>query len=103
MSEAILSPRTLLLEGYSDSAIIRGFSEIAAKESLSDLDFDKEGLAFVETKGIGQLISVSEFLSTLGIFTFILHDKTTDEAENLALQSCITTRFDIGYLKTNEI
>jgi len=97
LSEAILSPRAFLIEGFSDSVIIRGFSEISAKIGTTNLYFDKEGVAFVEAKGIGQLISVSEFLSTVGVKTFILHDKTANEAENQALSSCSIPKFDIWY------
>ncbi len=97
LSEAILSPRALICEGYSDSVIIRGFSEIARLRSMTSLDFDKEGVAFVEVKGIGQLISVSEFLESLGVSTFILHDKTDNEAENQSLLECLAPTYGIEY------
>ena len=58
LSEAILSPRALLCEGISDSVIIRGFSEIARLKSITSLDFDRKGVAFVEVTDITQLCTV---------------------------------------------
>ena len=98
LSEAILSPRAILVEGESDAPLLRGFAEISGSVCPGDaIDLDCLGAAVVECQGVGEISEVSAFLTQVGVKCFTVHDKLADEAEVEKLKSISGPVFDIGY------
>jgi putative ATP-dependent endonuclease of the OLD family len=99
LSEAMLSPRALLVEGASDAPIVRGFSELSCELTGVNFacDLNREGIAVVECQGVGEISRIATFLDSAGVQCSIMHDTVSDGAEQDQLDSAPGKKFDIGY------
>jgi len=104
LSEAILSPRAILVEGESDAPIFRGFAEISRMVCPGDaVDLDRLGAAVVECQGVGEIAEVSSFLEQVGVGCFTVHDSLSDDAELEKLKTVSGPVFDTGYKGIEEL
>jgi len=99
LSEAILSPRAMLVEGESDAPIIRGFGELSLRlpDPEVQCDLDRNGIAVVECGGVGELCCMASFLSSVGVKCIIVHDTISDPAERGNIDDAPGDKYDIGY------
>lgn len=105
LTEAILSPRAVLVEGASDAPLIRGFAEISPKLCPEDAfcDLDRLGIAVVECQGIGEIADISTFLAEVGVECFIIHDQLSETAEIEKMKTVPGTVFNLGYMGIEDL